>query len=99
VFLSDGSSKTLHKKYPKIVSKSFNKKIGKKSQTDLFLICLSRFWAFFGEGGLKTPPKKHPKNGFDPGPFLAPDPLTNHGVGAPGFFCGFWRPLGPLHIP
>jgi hypothetical protein len=51
VFLSDESSKTLQKIFcKKIVSKSFTK----KSKTDFFSICLSRFWAFLGEGSSKT---------------------------------------------
>jgi hypothetical protein len=56
VFLCDGGSKTLPKRfYKKNVSKSFYKKIDPKIPNRFFLgFILSRFWAFLGEGTLKT---------------------------------------------
>jgi hypothetical protein len=57
------------------VPKSFFCKKWGKSQTDFSRFCfVSRFWAFLGEGGLKTPFKKIPVT------FLASDLLTYHGV-------------------
>jgi hypothetical protein len=49
-----------HKKHftKKIVSKSFYKKIDKNPKPIFSRFCLSRFWAFLGEGSSKTRPKK-----------------------------------------
>jgi hypothetical protein len=84
VFLSDGSSKALQKTcHKKIVSKSFYKKIDKKSKTDFFSIFfLSRFWAFLGEGSSKTRQKKLTEKSAGPDTFLASEEPTNH-VGVP----------------
>jgi hypothetical protein len=66
----------------KIVSKSFYKKFDQKSKTDFFSIF---FITFLGVSrGVQKHDKKYRKNKSDPGPFLASDPPTHHGV--PGFF-------------
>jgi hypothetical protein len=56
VFLSDGSSKTLQKTFCKTNRvEKFVQKIDQKSKNRIFLeFVLSRFWAFLGEGSLKT---------------------------------------------
>jgi hypothetical protein len=78
VLLSDGSSKAPPKKNQKDRVKKFflKQKIDKKSQNRLFLgFCLSRFWAFFGEGSLKT--RQKPSKKIGPGTFLASEEPTN----------------------
>jgi hypothetical protein len=82
VFLSDGSSKTLQKTFcKKVVSKSFSKKIDKKSKTVFSRFVLSRFWAFLDEGSLKNKIKKKIGGKTDqPWYFLASEEPTNHGV-------------------
>jgi hypothetical protein len=74
VFLSDGSSKTQQKTFcKKPRRKVFTKKSTKKSKIDFILgFVLSRFWAFLGEGSIKTQYKNIPKKS-DPGTVLASD--------------------------
>jgi hypothetical protein len=51
---------TTHKAAQKFrVEKLLQKDLQKSSKTILSRFCLSRFWAFLGEGNSKTPPKKY----------------------------------------
>jgi hypothetical protein len=73
----------------------FLQKSTKKSKTVFFSISfLSRFWAFLGEGSLKTR-KNLEKNQTSPGTFLASEEPTNH-VKARRFV--YWRRLCGCHV-
>ena len=91
-FLSDGSSKTPHKKYKTIVSKSFLKKSTKKTGFARFCFCFIAFSGFLGEGSPKTP--KEYTNKIAPVTFLVSDLPTYHESPRYSTFLGA-RPLGP----
>jgi hypothetical protein len=98
VFLSDGSLKTLRKRFTKqIVPKCFYKTIDQKSKTDFFSICFYHVFRGFSVKGVQKHHKKILKNKSDPGPFFWPltHPPTT-GVGS-FFWGGPWvghKPLG-----
>jgi hypothetical protein len=79
-----GVQKHYNKRFTKkIVSKSFYKKIDKKSKTDFFLFLDARcfFITFLGDsrrGEFKNTIKKLTKKLISPGTFLAPEEPTNH---------------------
>jgi hypothetical protein len=90
VFLSDGSSKALQKKFYKKLESKVLPKIRPKTQNRFFLDFVYRVLGRYSVRRLK----KHHKNKSVPGTFLASDPPTNHGV-----TDFFWRPLGRPWMP
>jgi hypothetical protein len=91
VVSSDGSSKTLQKRFYKNNRvEKFLQKVRPKIPNRLFLDFFSHVFGRFSMRGVKKHDKKDRKNKSDPGPFSYSDPPTHHG----GHRFFFWRPHG-----